>query len=573
MVLPSEELGDLLTELKQRSGRSYEWIGRKVNAGKSTVQRYCTGRSVPPEFGILERIARACGADNSEIARLFRLWERAASPATGVEHAAPTPKPAVVEERRTVPDTAGLPSVTDVPVSPEPVGGDDSSPRPRGWRTSRRTAVAACGVGLSILLVALTVAASGPRARHPPSQAVQWIAGPAWESPARPVPRTFFGVTINSPTGIMPAFMVGAVRLWDSGTQWVNLEPARGEFAWTVLDREVAGADAAGLPVLFTFGGTPGWASPAGPEGPYPEKPRTTPPDDLADWDSFVDAVVRRYHGRIEAYELWALANDPRFYSGSSETLVEMTRRAAGIIRAVDPDAAVVCPGMGNLETPDGRRLLERFAELGGYRYCDVAGIKLYQHVASDPPETMLELATTADRVFHEAGIHPRLWSTGTMYRIRLQEPLPEAQARNYAVRFFLVGIYARYLNLERMYFYNWGGTKIPIVLQAVGGAPTQAALAVEELQRWLAHAQSRSCGHGLAINLPDNVWQCTFIITESGRSHGAVIRWTQHGAAATVAGPGARAVRRLDGVATPVQPGDTVTVGEEPLLVESGDS
>ena len=44
---------------------------------------------------------------------------------------------------------------------------------------------------------------------------------------------------------------------------------------------------------------------------------------------------------------------------------------------------------------------------------------------------------------------------------------LDATTARNYAVRFFLVGLFARNVNLERFYFYNWGGTKIPIVLQA----------------------------------------------------------------------------------------------------------
>ncbi|MEV4313435.1 hypothetical protein [Actinocrispum sp. NPDC049592] len=213
---------------------------------------------------------------------------------------------------------------------------------------------------------------------------------------------------------------------------------------------------------------------------------------------------------------------------------------------------------------------MQRFAELGGYAYCDVAGVKLFQKSASDPPETMLQLTTEIDNVMHEAGIHPRLWNTGTTYSIALQAPLDATRARDYAVRFFLVGIYARKVNLERMYFYNWGGTKIPIVLQAVGGVPTDAALAVEQVQRWLAHAQSRSCGHGTAINLPPNVWTCEFTITEPGRTYDAAIQWTDTGSAVTTAGPHTSAVRHLDGTADPISPGDTITVTEEPVLIES---
>ncbi|MEX5632500.1 helix-turn-helix domain-containing protein [Parafrankia sp. FMc2] len=93
MASPSEELGELLAALKKRSGHNYEWLGRKVNASKSTVHRYCTGRSVPSEFGPLERIARTCGADSVEIAQLFRAWERATAASPGADGAAPVRAP------------------------------------------------------------------------------------------------------------------------------------------------------------------------------------------------------------------------------------------------------------------------------------------------------------------------------------------------------------------------------------------------------------------------------------------------------------------------------------------------
>jgi hypothetical protein len=183
----------------------------------------------------------------------------------------------------------------------------------------------------------------------------------------------------------------------------------------------------------------------------------------------------------------------------------------------------------------------------------------------------MLELAGSINRLLHESGVQPRLWNTGTTYTISLQNPLTAEQARDYAVRFYLVGIYARYLNLERMYFYNWGGSTIPLVLQAAGGAPTPAALAVEQLQHWLAHAQSLSCGHGLASRLPANVWQCDFRIDDPGHEHTASIRWTDSGTATTTAEPSVADIRRLDGSVTPVQPGDAIGVGPEPILVEHG--
>ncbi|MFD0574146.1 hypothetical protein ACFQ0T_39180 [Kitasatospora gansuensis] len=83
--------------------------------------------------------------------------------------------------------------------------------------------------------------------------------------------------------------------------------------------------------------------------------------------------MAGRYRGRIEAYELWVLANDRRFYSGSVATLVEMTRRANRIIKAADPAATVVCPSMGELWKPEGQAFLGEFAAQGGYQHCDAA--------------------------------------------------------------------------------------------------------------------------------------------------------------------------------------------------------
>ena len=214
-----------------------------------------------------------------------------------------------------------------------------------------------------------------------------------------------------------------------------------------------------------------------------------------------------------------------------------------------------------------GPRGAAPFAALGGYDHCDVAGIKLYQQTVADPPETMLDLLGTIDRLFHEAEVHPRLWNTGTTYTIALQQPLDSETAKAYAVRFFLVGLYARNFNLERMYFYNWGGTKIPIVLQADGGEPTAAALAVGTLQDWLSGARSTSCAHGTPAGLPANVWQCRFLIG----ARKAEILWTQAGGASVPAPEGVTAVRHLDGSAEQPAPGAPVTLGAEPVFITYG--
>lgn len=547
--LAREEFGELLGRLKERSGVSYQALAMKVHLSKSAVHRYCAGTSLPSDFGTVERIARVFGADRTELDRLYSLWTAAASADAPVV-AAPAHPPTL----GTFAAVASLPLPAPHPAAPK---------RTWGWL--------AAGLVLAVA-IAGTLAATRRSDRPPapgPSAGTQWIAGPGWIRPAEPVAHTLFGVTVNTATGELPTFDVGALRLWDSGTQWSRLEPKRDTYDWRTLDAHIDAAQRAGKPVLYTLGGTPGWAAPNGPRAPYPEDTRSAPPDRPADWDNFLRALVGRYHGKIESYELWVLATDSRFWSGSVPALVDMVRRASAILRAGDPAATLACPGMGSLWTSTGQDILRRFAALGGYNYCDVASVKLYQNSAADPPETMLELTATIDRIFHEAGLQPRIWSTGTTYDIALQRPLDAETARAYAVRFFLVGLYARSTNLERMYFYNWGGTKVPIVLQPAGGSPTPAAIAVAQLERWLAGASITSCGHGPQSGLPANVWRCDFTRTEHGRTHPVTIMWTQAGTAAITLNSDVRDVDSLDGSDTAVVGGTPFALTDDPVLLD----
>ncbi|WP_438289905.1 helix-turn-helix domain-containing protein [Streptomyces sp. HUAS TT7] len=444
------DLASALTALKDRSGLSYAQLATRCWLSASTVHRYCQGKVVPAEFGTVERIALACGAERAEVDDLYPLWSRANSG-----------PPA--------PDSRPAPRIHEPVAQAAPVGAGRAARRHRRW---------AALLGALFLVAALSPS-STPRHVPVASQRPrpQTVAGPAWEQYPAAVPSAFFGVTINSNTGLMPGF---------------------------------------------------------------------------------------RYAGRIDAYELWAFAPSPHFYSGDADTLARMTRRAVSIVRRADPKATPVCLSMGDLWTPASQRFLLDFAAAGSYRDCDAAGVKLYPQHDGDTPESLVALADLIDRTFHSAGVHPALWNTGSAYRVATARPLDAARSIAYAVRFYLIGMYVRY---ARTYFYNWGGTKVPLVLQAAGGPPTEAARAVATLQQWLAGAGIVSCGHGTPAGLPGTVWQCRFLLaTPVGRPQvPAVVRWTESGTASMPVDPGDRSVRYLDGrtIAAPRR----LTVTEMPQL------
>ncbi|NDU77708.1 hypothetical protein GWI34_34625, partial [Actinomadura sp. DSM 109109] len=260
---------------------------------------------------------------------------------------APEPEPAPPSTAATTPAPAPESVFETLAVSaPNRVPSRGSGPRNVRVR----------GIWVAVALLALTslggasAGRAGVEAEEPPPGDRQWVAGPAWvNAPPRPVRPVFFGATVGTNSGAMPGTRFGSVRAWDSETRWSNVQPGRDRFDWAPLDRMVASAAGAGLPVTYTMGMTPAWAAPEGPRSPYPDGSRTAPPRDLADWDRYVRALVTRYRGRIEAYELWDYPNTRFHYTGDVETMVEMTRRASAIIRAVDPRATIVCPSVGEL--------------------------------------------------------------------------------------------------------------------------------------------------------------------------------------------------------------------------------
>ncbi len=61
---------------------------------------------------------------------------------------------------------------------------------------------------------------------------------------ARTIDPAQFGLHVETlGAGVAPQIGVKAVRLWDTGARWDQIEPARGKYNWAPLDRAVDGRD------------------------------------------------------------------------------------------------------------------------------------------------------------------------------------------------------------------------------------------------------------------------------------------------------------------------------------------
>lgn len=191
----------------------------------------------------------------------------------------------------------------------------------------------------------------------------------------------------------------GAIRLWDSGTQWRDLEPEPGVLRLSPLQARVSHARQAGQRVLLTLGGTPTWAS---------SRPRercpygwgcAAPPTELLTWRRYVRRIATEFAGRIECYETFNEVSfpddpvlnarsrngggDPQFYSGTVQQLVALQRVAYEEIRAADPKACVLSPSFHSSGEWFGK--LDRFLEAGGGSWFDRLSFHFY--TGEHPPE------------------------------------------------------------------------------------------------------------------------------------------------------------------------------------------
>jgi len=136
---------------------------------------------------------------------------------------------------------------------------------------------------------------------------------------------------------------------------WDTLEPARGKFAWALLDDAVQRA--AGEHILITIQRTPKWAA-LTPDTAEPVWSHE-PPRSIADWSTFVRAIAARYHGRVAAWQVEPPLEFATF-RGTTRDYLDMLHAARTEIRQADRAALVVASTPVGLDLPFTKLLFRR---------------------------------------------------------------------------------------------------------------------------------------------------------------------------------------------------------------------
>ncbi len=156
-------------------------------------------------------------------------------------------------------------------------------------------------------------------------------------------------------------------------------EPARP--AWEKYDQIVDLADQYGLEIIARLSNPPAWSRAQGDDAGA-----LAPPDNLGDYGDFVEAVVRRYRGRIHYYQIW---NEPNIYPEWGEGAVSPEEYTALLkvgytrVKAACPECVVLSGALAQT-IPLGPRdlndfvFLQRMYDAGAGDYFDVLAMQGY---------------------------------------------------------------------------------------------------------------------------------------------------------------------------------------------------
>lgn len=220
------------------------------------------------------------------------------------------------------------------------------------------------------------------------------------------IPSSYFGMHLSDVTD-WPAGYVGSLGK-AVGTTWPYLEPSKGVFDWSRLDAYVQAAQANGVAFYYSNDYVPTWAA-ADPSSCYAGVMDmtvcTSTVANIQDWDDFVNALVTRYDGKIQMYELW---NEPdQYFTGTVDQMVTLTNDMYSIVRSLDPHAQIASPSAND------STWLDSYWTAGGVKTVDIVSTHGYPADTNPVAEVVCAFRTLPLKaLMAKYGIQKPIWDT-----------------------------------------------------------------------------------------------------------------------------------------------------------------
>lgn len=314
-----------------------------------------------------------------------------------------------------------------------------------------------------------------------------------------------------------PSLPFSSARLWDTGTYWALLNPAAGEYDWTVVDAWVQAAQQNGATLLFTLGMTPQWASSDPNNGICRTGPgQCAPPNDLNSdgsgsdqhWKDFVSAVAQHVGTQINYWEIWNEPNNLWYWTGTYAQLVRMAHDAHDVILSINPQARLLNAGTSPHKYY-GLKWWYGYAAAGGLKWADA--IAFHGDVRPYPaqcgvypePETVLQVIAHLHQVLRKYGQNYKpIWDTEASWGETTHDCFTDQDLQAaFLARFYLLHLSGR---VERFYWRAWIDGDGGLYTQQLG--LNKAGVAYGYLHQWLT---GNTLNGGCTVR--GTVWTCQF--------------------------------------------------------------
>ena len=382
------------------------------------------------------------------------------------------------------------------------------------------------------------------------------FATTSFSGPTGAVPADYYGMHENGVTSNpWPAVSFGTFRMWDEGTRWSQIETSSNYYNWSKADKVVNLALSNGKDIIYTFGGTPTWAS------SQPTQPcvygygSCAAPKYMSDLSTFAKALATRYKGKIKYYELWNEPNELQFYTGTMSSMVAMSQAIHDAIKSVDPNAIILSPCATYSSQGSASTWMASYLSTGGGPYFDIASYHAY--AGSNPPEFIVNSVQGFRNTLTNAGYGSRkIFITEGGWGENKYLTSTDLQA-NFVARYTVLA-WAK--GVSKFAWYSYDNSSWGSFWNSTSGL-RPAAYAYIQVNKWITGAVITGCAQDSNLT-----WSCSLtrpngytaqILWNPSTSRGfnvptsMVRQWTLGGTLSTISGGYA-------------------TVGPKPILVEN---
>lgn len=357
---------------------------------------------------------------------------------------------------------------------------------------------------------------------------------------------------------------IGAVRIWDNGVRWTDLQPTSSAWSESVLhklDVIVDTARAHGAEPLLVLGMTPEWAAApcrhviAGTDWGVATCPPVRTGTDSA-WAGYIRFLATRYKGRVHYFETWNEPNLLNGFNGTPRQLAALLHTAHSVLRSVDSRDRLVSPSIA-ITCCDPIPWLDNFLSQPGATDFDIFGIHLYP-APHQMPEWSLDDLARARQVLQQHGVHAPVWDTEVdVGRKIAHETYSGVVGAGLLARIYIL---AAVYDVRRTFWYaaqdhTWSGIQLE---KSDYRTRTAAGVAYGVVRSWLV-GSTVSCARPTTA-----VWSCN-ITRRTGAKE--LITWTT-GPAVVLHLPAAlRHAVSVTGAQSPVTNGSVRLTGQPVLL------